>query len=86
MPILSYSVHIALSLGAAGLHGSSRQELRTFRNLKFSVQSGARYDLKEDEVREVFSQYGELLKVGLYHKTKMGFDGFLGKKFFLLVI
>ena len=46
--------------------------------MRFSVQSGARFDLKEEEVREVFSQYGELLRVGLYHKARMGFDGYLG--------
>ena len=54
--------------------------------MKFSVQSGARYDLKEEEVRDVFSQYGELRKVDLYPKTLKGFDGFLGGKFCTLVI
>ena len=53
--------------------------------MKFSVQSGARYDLKEEEVRDVFSQYGELRKVDLYHKTLKGFDGFLGGKFCTLI-
>jgi len=60
--------------GAVGRQGSSKPELRS---LRFSVQSGARFDLKEKEVREVFSQYGELLRVGLYHKARMGFDGYL---------
>merc|ERR1719228_253141 len=62
---------------SVGVGSSSRLSSRTSRQVKFSVQSGARFDLKEEEVRKVFSQYGRLVRASLFHKTRMGFDGFL---------
>ena len=51
----------------------------TSRVIKFSVQRGARFDLKEEQLLEVFSKFGTLSKYRLYAKTHVGFDGYLGE-------
>ena len=62
--------------GGAGGDRSSRLDSHL---IKFSVQRGARFDLKEEQLQEVFSKFGRLVRHRLYAKTNMGFDGFLGK-------
>ena len=56
-----------------------RRPRPTSRLIKFSVQRGARFDLKEEDLKEVFSKFGKLLRYRLYGKINMGFDGFLGE-------
>ena len=45
----------------------------------FSIQSGARFDLKEDQLQDVFSLHGQLVNHELYPRPRTGFDGYLGK-------
>ena len=45
----------------------------------FTIQSGARFDLKEDQLKDVFSKYGKLVKYRLFQKPRLGFEGFVGK-------
>ena len=66
------------SLPVGGDSGD-RTPLRASRILKFSVQRGARFDLKEEQLQEVFSKFGTLVRFRLYAKATMGFDGFLGE-------
>ena len=66
----------SLEGGARG-DRSSRLDSRL---IKFSVQRGARFDLKEEQLQEVFSKFGRLVRYRLYPRTNMGFDGFLGER------
>jgi hypothetical protein len=43
----------------------------------FSIQSGARFDLKEDQLQDVFSLHGKLVNHELYPRPRTGFDGYL---------
>ena len=45
----------------------------------FTIQSGARFDLKKDQLKDVFSKYGKLVSHGFYQRPRLGFDGFVGK-------
>ena len=49
------------------------------RLIKFSVQRGARFDLKEEQLKEVFGKFGELVRYRLYRMTSDGFDGLIGE-------
>ena len=66
----------SVTKGGARGDRSSRLDSRL---IKFSVQRGARFDLKEEQVQEVFSKFGRLVRFRLYGRTTMGFDGFLGE-------
>ena len=73
-----YCVSISVTAGGAfGDSGSYRQS--NSRLIKFSVQRGARFDLKEEQLKEVSSKIGKLLRYRLYSGTSNGFDGFLGE-------
>ena len=52
----------------------------------FTIQTGAKFDLKEDQLKEVFSKHGKVVKHKIYQKTHMGFDGFVGKWLTLLTV
>ena len=52
----------------------------------FTIQTGAKFDLKEDQLKEVFSQYGKVVEHKIYQKIHMGFDGFVGKWLTLLTV
>ena len=67
----------SVTKGGARGDRSSRLDSRL---IKFSVQRGARFDLKEAQVQEVFSKFGRLVRYRLYPRTTMGFDGFLGER------
>ena len=45
----------------------------------FTTQTGAKFDLKEDQLENVFSKHGKVVKHKIYQKVHMGFDGFVGK-------
>jgi len=47
------------------------------RQLMFSIQSGARFDLKEDQLRDIFSKYGKVVQYRLHQNSRLGFDGFV---------
>jgi len=47
------------------------------RELMFTIQSGARFDLKENQLKDVFSKYGKLVSHGFYQRPRLGFDGFV---------
>ena len=70
---LSFFVTEGSAFGDTGRNNSNS------RLIKFSVQRGARFDLKEEQLKEVFSKFGELLRYRLYSRTSNGFDGFLGE-------
>ena len=57
----------------------ARTYAKASRKLMFTIQTGAKFDLKEDQLKEVFSKYGKVVKSKIYQKTHMGFDGFVGK-------
>jgi len=63
------------ALSSSG-HGVSLYS-KASRQLMFTIQSGARFDLKEDQLKDVFSKYGKLVKYMLYQKPRLGFDGFV---------
>ena len=65
------------SVTEGGARGDRSSHLDS-RLIKFSVQRGARFDLKEEQLQEVFSKFGTLVRFRLYAKATMGFDGFLG--------
>lgn len=60
--------------GALGDTGGNNSNSRL---IKFSVQRGARFDLKEEQLKEVFSKFGELVRYRLYRMTSDGFDGLI---------
>merc|ERR1719239_589829 len=64
------------SSNSGGARGDRTSHLDS-RLVKFSVQRGARFDLKEEQLQEVFSKFGRLVRYRLYPRTNMGFDGFL---------
>merc|ERR1711951_298697 len=47
------------------------------RRLMFTTQTGAKFDLKEDQLENVFSKHGKVVKYKIFKKSNMGFDGFV---------
>ena len=74
--VLCFILSFSGTEGGARGDRSSRLDGRL---IKFSVQRGARFDLKEEQLHEVFSQFGRLIRHRLYARANMGFDGFLGE-------
>ena len=52
----------------------------------FTTQTGAKFDLKDDQLENVFSKYGKVVKYKIFKKSNMGFDGFVGKWLTLLTL
>ena len=75
--VLCFILSFSGTEGGARGDRSSRLDGRL---IKFSVQRGARFDLKEEQLQEIFSKFGRLVRYRLYPRTSMGFDGFLGKR------
>ena len=69
-----------------GLGDDVRAHAKASRQLMFTIQTGAKFDLKEDQLKEVFSKHGKVVKHKIYQKTHMGFDGFVGKWLTLLTV
>ena len=69
----------ASSSSSGGSRWPGGRQWRGLRPVKFSVQRGARFDLKEEQLKEVSSKIGKLLRYRLYSRTSNGFDGFLGE-------
>jgi len=44
-------------------------------NVHFTLESGARYELVEGDIRRAFSKYGKVRHVKLYPRAKRGLDG-----------
>ena len=74
--VLCFILSFSGTEGGARGDRSSRLDSRL---IKFSVQRGARFDLKEEQLQEIFSKFGRLVRYRLYPRTNMGFDGFLGE-------
>ena len=49
-------------------------------NVNFTLESGARYELVEGDIRRAFSKYGKVKYVKLYPRAKRGLDGHVGKE------
>jgi len=65
------------ALSSSGLGDGARAYVKASRRLMFTTQTGAKFDLKEDQLKEVFSKYGKVVKSKIYQKPHMGFDGFV---------
>ena len=48
-------------------------------NVHFTLESGARYELVEGDIRRAFSKYGKVRHVKLYARARRGLDGHVGK-------
>jgi len=57
----------------------SNKDARTSNNhrVMVSLQKGARYELEDKQVKQVFSQYGKVIKMVLYQKPISGAWGFI---------
>jgi len=73
------------ALPSSGLGDDVRAHAKASRQLMFTIQTGAKFDLKEDQLKEVFSKHGKVVKHKIYQKTHMGFDGFVEFSSYLAV-
>ena len=69
-----------------GLGDDVRAHAKASRRLMFTTQTGAKFDLKEDQLENVFSKHGKVVKYKIFKKSNMGFDGFVGKWLTLLTL
>jgi len=65
------------ALPSSGLGDDVRAYAKASRRLMFTTQTGAKFDLKDDQLENVFSKYGKVVKYKIFKKSNMGFDGFV---------
>lgn len=44
----------------------------------FTLESGARYELRETDIQRAFSKHGMVMRVKLYLRSRRGLDGYVG--------
>merc|ERR1719300_720609 len=57
------------ALPSSGLGDDVRAYAKASRRLMFTTQTGAKFDLKDDQLEKVFSKYGKVVKYKIFKKS-----------------